>query len=152
MKTQYNGIEITYDEDKNIWLFELRGRSRNAGSLAAAKEAIDKVPAEKRAAFPRFDAYLHRYDGWKNVTVTSVAEERGYGGNPVFWVSCGNRRSKEQSTSLYPVNEHNMALLDKINAIDKEIERYEKQKTALLKQMQSATIPAEIATCVVFDD
>lgn len=148
MKTEYNGIEITYDEGRNEWLFELRGRSRKADSLTLAKEAIDKEPKEKRAqTFPRFEAYFKHYSGWQKVIVTSIAEDPYYrGSGKSFWIlGSGGKRSKESDSGLFPVNDHNTALLDAIHAKEKDIEVLEQQKSALYEKLQKATVPQEIA-------
>lgn len=143
MKTEYQGIEISYHEGKDVWQFELRGRSRQAETLSKAKEAIDKEPKEKRVAFPRFEAHLLAYNGWERVTVTSVAEERSYGVQ--FWTTKGKNgdRRKESQSSLYPVNAHNDAIVEKHKAKAAAIEKLEEEKRALLEKMQQAEIPAE---------
>ena len=144
MKTEYNGIEITYDEGRDKWLFDLRGRSRSADSLAKAKEAIDKEPKEKRVqTFPRFEAYLWAYNELRVVTVTSVAED-GYHQGATFWVVDGDRRKKERDYSLFPVNAHNTKLKDQIIAKEEEIEKINKQITKLRESLQKATVPGEI--------
>lgn len=143
MKTDYNGIEITYDEKDDRWKFELRGRSRSADTLSKAKEAIDKEPKEKRTqTFPRFQAYRWRYDGLTEVTVTSVAE--GYGGLH-FWVTEGDKRSKESANSLYPVNEYNTAIIGQIKAKADEIDRLSEEKRKLHEKLKKAELPKEIA-------
>ena len=145
MKTEHNGIEISYDENKNSWLFDLRGRSRSADSLAKAKEAIDKEPKEKRAqTFPRTEAYLWNYEGFKVVTVTSVAEEGYYGAGKSFWVNDGTKRKKERFSSLYPVNEHNTDLVDAIKAKDAERERISEQIESLKEKLKPIEVPKEI--------
>ncbi len=147
MKTEYNEIEISYDEGRDRWLFELRGRSRSADSLAKAKEAIDKEPAEKRQqTFPRFQAYFWRYDDLKVVTVTSIAEEASYGKSKVFWVmDKDNRRSKELQHSLFPVNEHNTKIIEAVKAKEAEVEKLQEDIRALRETLQQATVPAEVA-------
>ena len=145
MKTEYSGIEITYDEGRDNWLFVLRGRSRSAPSLAKAKEAIDKEPKEKRAqTFPRFEAYMWAYDGFKTVTVTSIADD-GYHNGMTFWVSdADGRRRKERDYSLFPVNDHNTAIKDNILAKDAEREALSEAIDALKGGLQKATAPEEI--------
>jgi hypothetical protein len=146
MKTEYNGIEITYDEDRNEWLFELRGRSRRADSLFKAKEAIDKEPKEKRTqTFPRFEAYLWSFSEMKVVTVTSLAEDGYYREGQTFWVvDKEGRRRKERNYSLFPVNDHNTALIGKIQAKDAERERIGKEIEGLKEKLQKASMPKEI--------
>ena len=144
MKTTYNDIEISYIEGSDTWEFELRGRSRSAPSLTKAKEAIDKVPAEKRAPFPKFDAYVLKYGGTAIVTVTSVAE-KDYSGKPQFWVSENGRRSKERAYSLFPVNEHNTALIKELKEIEEAKNKLDEKRSSIAKNLQEATVPAECA-------
>lgn len=146
MKTEYSGIEIAYDEDRNEWLFDLRGRSRKADSLAKAKEAIDKEPKEKRVqAFPRFEAYNFTYNRLEKVTVTSVAEDGYYGAGKCFWVTGPDgKRKKERASSLYPVNDHNTVVIEKIMVKKKEIETHEQQISVLNAGLQQAKVPDEI--------
>lgn len=147
MKTEYNGIEINYVEGTDDWHFELRGRSRKADSLAKAKEAIDKEPAEKRTqAFPRFQAHFYSYSQWQIVTVTSVAADGYYGAGTAFWCNeKDGKRRKERDSCLYPVNPHNDALVVAIKEKDKQIEKIEKEKSDLFEKLQKAAVPAEIA-------
>jgi hypothetical protein len=52
----YKGIEISYDERSDKWLYTLRGKDRSADILVNAKKAIDK-PAPKDAE--PFDRLTH---------------------------------------------------------------------------------------------
>lgn len=145
MKTEYEGIEISYVEGSNDWHFELRGRSRSAESLAKAKEAIDKQPKEKRTEFPRFQCYKQkRYgdSGFDVVTVTSIAD-KSYRGEQ-FWISNGKERSKESMTLLYPVNPHNTALVERIKEKEREAAELDKRITALKGKLQQAEIPESV--------
>lgn len=145
MKTEYNGIEIEYIEGTNDWHFELRGRRRKAESLVQAKAAIDKEPVEKRKqTFPVFDAYMLTFYGAETVTVTSLAENR-YSSEPEFWIKKRGDRRKERASHLYPVNAHNTALVEQIKAKDEEKSRIENERGELVRQLQEATVPAEIA-------
>lgn len=146
MKTEYSGIEISYVEGTNDWHFELRGRSRRAESLAKAREAIDKEPKEKRTqTFPKFDAYQWSYGGIKTVTVTSLADNNAYSGGVDFWTTGPEGRRKEHDYSLFPVNDHNTALVKKIQAKEAEKDAIDKAITELRKTLQKATVPAELS-------
>lgn len=147
MKTEYNGIEITYDETKNVWRFELRGRTRSAESLAKAKEAIDKEPADKRKQeFPRFDAYLCAYgDNFSVVTVTGIAESRGWSTEHEFWVKNANGdRSKQRFKSLFPVNDTNTAIVEEAKRISEEVAKLEERRRNVMSKLVSATVPKEL--------
>ena len=146
MKTVHNSIEISYNEEKDVWEFTLRGRSRSAQSLSKAKEAIDKEPPEKRTqTFPRFDAYIFTYGHEdKIVSVTSIADDP-YRATTYFWISSKDKsRSKEPASNLFPVNEHNTGVVAEIRRVRKEIDGLEKQKAAWHAKLQCATVPKEI--------
>lgn len=147
MKTTHSEIEINYNENDNRWHFELRGRNRSTDSLAKAKEAIDKEPAEKRKqTFPRFEAYLFKsYESSaKIVTVTSVADETGRG-RLQFWISEKNgSRSKEHASSLFPVNEKNTAIIAEIEQLSAEINALEEKKSEHQERLSPATLPKEL--------
>jgi hypothetical protein len=147
MKTEYSGIEISYDEGRDKWLFDLRGRSRSAESLAKAKEAIDKEPKEKRTqSFPRFEAYHWSYNNFGVVIVTSVADDAYYGQGKTFWVvEKDGKRKKERDYGLFPVNDHNTAIVNQILEKEKEAEKIAEKISNLRQELQKATVPAEIA-------
>jgi hypothetical protein len=149
METIYNEIKITYREAQDDWTFELRGRNRSAESLAKAKEAIDKTPAEKRKPFPRFEAYRLNYRGVERVTITSAAEER-YGRTApesvMFWISDKDgKRQQESARCLYPVNEHNDKVMIERGIVVKEIEALNVKLGEINGRLEMAKIPAEFA-------
>jgi hypothetical protein len=113
----YQGIEITYHEQDNLWVFELRGRERKVGSLAQAKEAIDKPAPEGKKKFERIAAYKQSYNGMIKGEITSLAE-RDYA-----WFSVDGKRTKEMVCSLYVANSDNAALIDAIATYEKERNR-----------------------------
>jgi len=145
MQTTHSGIEIEYDESKDVWRFDLRGRARSAATLSKAKEAIDKEPSEKRKqVFPRFEAYLVKLWETSVVTVTGLAEEN-YRSTTCFWVTTKEgKRSKEYANILFPVSDHNTAILAEIKKLDDQIEALEKAKAAQHTKLQCATIPKEL--------
>ena len=145
MKTEHEGIEITYNEHSNEWEFVLRGRSRSVESLSKAKEAIAKEPKEKRAPFPRFDAYYFTgWEGYKIVTVTSIAEDRYYKGT-TYWLNKGSGRAKEKDTSLFVINDHNKALIEQMSAKERQKKVLDSEISALRGQMQMIAAPEESA-------
>ncbi len=146
MKTTHNEIDISYNEEKDRWEFELRGRSRSAESLTKAKEAIDKELKEKRTqTFPRFAAYIKRSrNGFETVTVTSVADAN-YGGLHFWTDSQKNGRRKEPASILYPINDHNKAIVAEIVGVEKQIFALEKVKDGWTGKLQCATLPKDLA-------
>ena len=140
MKTVYNEIEISYVEDTNTWEFVLRGRQRSTNSLTAAKEAIDKVPAEKRAPFPKFEAYMCAYSTTpKTTTVTSYAG-KGYSGDE-FWVSTRGIRSKERADHLFQVNDHNTQVFSELAEIEKQKKTLDEKEKGIRARLQKVVLP-----------
>ena len=140
MKTEHNGVEITYIEGTDDWHFQLRGRSRAAASLAKAKEAIDKEPADKRKPFPRFEAYLLNYQWFVRVTVTSIAEDRWHPGT-TYWVMHGDQRRKEKDTNLYKISAVNEGLLCQIRDKEADQRRINDEVVALRRLMETVAVP-----------
>ena len=101
IKSVYSDIVIEYDEERNVWLFELRGRDRSAESLVKAKEAIDKAPAPNKKAFARTPAFRFTYNDVTKGAVTSIAGDSTYGGVSVWFVSNKGERSKESASKVY---------------------------------------------------
>lgn len=139
LKTQHNGIEITYNEKRNRWEFELRGHELSAATLALAKAAIDKPPPKDKPPFTRCKAYTeHTWsgDGFETVEVTSVAASQDW--EPTQYWICNSRaqRQKISRNDLYPVNEKNSALIAKILTLDNDLERLRGEREALKKKLQ----------------
>jgi hypothetical protein len=108
VKVVYNSVEITYIEGRNLWQFELRGRTRTAGSLNEAKVAIDKTPKAKRKPFERVEVIEcrnYKYAGdHKIVTVTSYAGKERYGDGHLFYTIDPNGDKSKQSASRLILN------------------------------------------------
>lgn len=139
IKVSYNGVEITYSEGENQWLFELRGRSRKAESLQKAKEAIDK-PVQQKAGteFKRCKAWLMRYGKWHKVDVTSYAGVSYRTDH--WWVSDGGERSK--AGCLYQDTPENAAIVEEFHKIDAELERLARLKAELCEKLTRLQPPA----------
>lgn len=116
--TEYAGITITYDESRNVWVFEKNGRERSSGSLALAREAIDKPDPVEKKPFARVKAWKRNHPGWHLVDVTSVIGDGGPQGS--YWIMDGKHRSKERGYSLYAHTAHNRDTIQKIQAIQAE--------------------------------
>lgn len=131
----HNKVEIAYDEKSNRWLFELRGRSRSAESLAKAKEYIDKPVTEKEeSTFKPVDIWVGARFGreFEKAKATSVAE-RSYDSD-YLWVvreEC-KTRSKERASECFPRDEANTRNVEKWLEL-------EKQKDALREQQEKIT-------------
>ena len=139
LKTQHNGIAIEYNEKRNVWVFELRGREREADTLLKAKEVIDKPEPKDKPPFTRVKAYTERsYDGsgFQTVDVTSVAFTHSWQ-ETEYWISTKNKqRQKVTAHSLYPVTPKNDELIAQIKSIDEQSAALGKQRSALKSKLE----------------
>lgn len=132
---EHNGITITYNERTDHWDFTLRGRERDAESLAKAKEAIDRpVKLTKDNTFERVTGWYFRYGSMVECTITSLSERR-WGGGPNLNISYKNEqgrldRGKVIPQDVFPRNEKNDAMAaewrkhaDHIKVIREEMEK-----------------------------
>lgn len=140
IKVTYGGVEITYAEFTNQWVFELRGRERKVESLKAAKEAIDKPEPAKKSPFKRTTAFIvnNAWDdaGFSKVEVTSVAVAAVYESHPYLWVVYPNGERKKVSSQIVIENTpENISHMKAWKVIDVEIDERENQQKILLEQM-----------------
>jgi hypothetical protein len=143
MSVVYAGITIVYTEADNLWRFELRGRDRSAGSLAKAKEFIDKEPTEKAEPFERVKAYLtSRFDGdYKPCEITAVAESRW--GSNFAWISIDGKRVKVNVGNLIPVTPENDSIIAQLVVMYAERTKLNKQIDKLGSSMKRYKVPSE---------
>lgn len=155
---EHGGITITYDERRNLFCFELRGRERTADSLAKAREAIDKPVKEKTKPFERFKAWWNgswasSSSGWKQVEVTSIAQG-AYGNDHEVWINIpGDEegrfrrispvRQKTRAESVFPCNEKNDALVAQMLEFHKQASAIQEQADKLVKGLKPYVIPKE---------
>lgn len=144
----HDGVKITYNESRNVWEFELRGRCRSAESLAKAKEAIDKPVPEKTKPFERFDAWFNSYGEWLRATVTSISESNSW--NQQVWISLPKtetnrkeRRLKTTPENLYPCGPKNDSILKKIQECDERSRIARKESEDLRLKMTVYELPPE---------
>ena len=145
IKLTHNGVEITYDEGRNLFCFELRSRARTADSLRAAKEAIDKPRPKEKKPFTRFKAWRSRPYSmeWEPVEVTSIAEAR-YGSATEAWITDKKgSREKTGAYSLFPCNEQNNELIASMLEVQKKIDTLTKEFAALKEKLKAYEIPKE---------
>lgn len=147
MKVMYEGIEITYNEPKDIWQFELRGRERSAESLAKAKEAINKPVADKASsAFKRTPAYAtsgYRWDSSFTVgEVTSIADV-SYGTQYVWFVSQSGKRAKVRHDCTCLATPQNSALITSIESLIAECKALDSKGRALYEKLAKIPLPKE---------
>lgn len=156
MKTVYDGVDVIYNESKDRWEFELRGRERHASTLGLAKKAID-APATEKNTFTRFKAYMEpQYSYGRErgeydlVEVTSEAQrDTSYSGRE-FWVqdaeAVGKRERNRRKVAGYklkaftPVNATRIAAMKSHGA---EIIKLQKAMGELENQLDKADLPAE---------
>jgi len=79
IKTEYRGIEITYNEFSNHWICELtRGTATNKESLAECKKKIDEWFKKQNVKTPVISIYDNKWNklGFgETATVTSITED-----------------------------------------------------------------------------
>lgn len=131
----HNGIEITYNEDTNWFHFTLRGRDRKCQTLRAARDLIDKPEKDEKPPFKPVKAWHYgHYEGFKPVTVTSVAEERY--GSIYFWTKDEHgSRSKEAASYIYASNPKNDRLIEVIKKAEDEKSKLEKQIAKIMDKL-----------------
>jgi len=135
--TTYHGVEITYDEHGNKWIFEKGGKERSSATLATAKEAIDK-PEPKENNFKRTQVwYKSGYDPEKLVDVTAMCETKSYDGSPEFWIMDGKRRSKQGGRNLYSVTPENNAIFTEITKLKEAEDSIRKRIAAEEKKLKN---------------
>ena len=140
----HSGIEITYDENNNVWKFELRGRERKAESLVKAKEAIDKPePISKKkfepiAGFMLSGPYNKEFE---DVSVTSIVE-RGFGLGTYVWVSKNGSRSKERLRNVYQDSPENRQTLSELLDIINQMTKLEEIKDKKIQSLKPVDISA----------
>jgi len=148
---QYDGVDISYDEYSNQWVFELRGRECKTDSLKAAKEAIDKPDPVKKKEFKRIPAYVRReidYSGVRKfvpVDITSVAEQKAYCDTPQFWVvSSDGKRAVESSLRVYQDTPENVARMKAYEAADAHVGSLQKSLVKDMQKIQTVEVPDNI--------
>ena len=147
MKTTHNGIEITYDENRNVWTFELRGRERSAVSLVAAKAAIDAPPPKEKKPFQRIEAWvLYQYGSAEpqRVTITSIAEGPSWRTGHEVWITDNKKaRQKVSASSVYPVGEHNDARVSEYIDLGLRIEQLQEEREKVHAKLTAYRVPSE---------
>lgn len=128
IKETYKGVEITYKELSNEWLFQLGDFERKAPSLALAKKAIDKKPKFKRIPVWTTGRYgMELSEG----ELTSVCPDGRYG-----WVVFPDKsRSQINLSAVWPRNPANDMRAKQYAEKAAEVERLTKENEILLNCM-----------------
>lgn len=143
VKTEWDGIEITYDEKRNLWCFELRGRARTAESLEKAKTAIE-APIKEKKTFERIKAWRKKsWEGYKEIEITSIGEPARYGGGAQVWTTDGKNRSLESVTSVFPRNAKNDKIVEEFRVLDKQAEELRDRIDKLQQKLEPYEVPKE---------
>lgn len=146
VKVIHDEIEIVYIEGDNKWEFVLRGRTRRVDSLAMARDAINKVPAEKKTPFVRLDCFLidnYSDDGRRIVTVTSYAGKSKWNG-PEWWILNNGKREKVGQSCLVLNNDHNQALFSELDSIAKQVEVLGSKRGLLRLELKRLSADSEV--------
>lgn len=130
---------ITYDEDRNVWTFTLRGRDRSAESLTKAREIIDKPEPKEKKPFEKIKAWYMTYQSDpERVEITGIAES-GWRGDGWVWIKTESGRRSKESTErkIYPSNTKNDALIGEIIAKRKSIAALDDECEKLTRKLES---------------
>jgi len=141
---RHEDIDITYDQEKNVWRLPLRGRERSFESLAKAKEAINRpAPEGKKSGFAPTQAWLQQgaYDGssWCPTTITAIAEISC--GTQRVWATFPGGRRKMRLSDLYLTSTANNALIEKMSELTKQIEALEDTRREMANKMERFVLP-----------
>lgn len=146
LQKTYNGVVISYDENLDQWVFELRDRERRVNTLSDAKTAIDKVPSPAKAKMEPIPAFQR---DWSNVTthgnITSFAADTDYAGRltEAWFVSANGKRSKERLNNLFLANDSNLALLDQIKLQTIVVDKAKQELRNLVSKLVSVKGPKD---------
>jgi hypothetical protein len=147
IKTVYNGIEISYNENRDLWEFELRGRDRTADSLVKAKEFIDKPVVDSKKSFEKIEAFwVGNWHGKyaEKVIVTSRGEDSIWDG-PEFWIQGSEGRKKVAAGGLLKINANNIGLINEYTSNESIIKSLNKRNGEIEKSYERIDLPKEEA-------
>ena len=149
LTVMYQDIPIEYSEDRNQWVFTIRGRERWADSLKAAREAIDKPAPKDKKPFTPIVVWKDGGLRWSNnagfvqIKITSLAES-DYAGRPNVWLSDGKDRRKESIASLYADCPHNTTKIQQIHALRAEVAAIKKNIGELIEGLTPVVLPKDV--------
>ena len=132
----YKGIEISYDENNEVYSCDIADYVSKRQSLKVLKSIIDKhIKAED--SFEPVKAYMFKYDTPQVITIVSRIDDTGYG--KVVWIKDEKgKRTKERIDEIYLWCAENEKIFKAIDTIEKQITELSKQKnsieTNLIKQ------------------
>lgn len=125
--TEYRGIKITYNEDKENWGADVAGDAWEKQTLKECKKKIDDW-FKKESNFQRFDVY---YMGWgttpKIATVTSLTD------NNEAWITSESGRNKVTVKYLYSICDANTEIVKKFNDLENQLKQISNDQKELLK-------------------
>lgn len=135
---QHLDVEVFYDEDSNLWRFELNGRMRSKDSLLGAKTSIESfIPQDKRVKMSKVkfkpfeilklnwgNSYRSNMEDVKINTVAFLGVEESRLGSEVFdqaKVSSSSGTEKlgidnSKQETLYYKNDNNVKLVEQFNS------------------------------------
>lgn len=113
-------------------------------TLDEAKTEI-KSRQQKRDKAPKFDVWFRKGASWSRAGNWVQGQTTGHhvsnnGEVIVTFTEDGHaRRENHYDHAVYPVNEHNDKLIEKIRALDAQIEKLEADRSDLKEQLQDAS-------------
>ena len=132
LTTVYKKVEITFDEDTELWTTKEHGCDL---SLKAMKRKID-AHIKKEKGFGKIQVYIN--NGWNRdhyalVTITSINEQGE------VWIKHnddGRREKKYAHQEFYENTDFNRDIFQKLDELIKEQQRISKEKDELKSQLQ----------------
>ena len=114
--TEYKGYEIHFNMYSNNWQIKDAKHEISNISLQAVKDYIDKL---EKKGFQRFQAYTYKHDGFEEVTVTSIDDEKR------FWVSGAS--GKQLMKTVYKTGTDNLTRFESIKSNQNKIQELQKE-------------------------
>ena len=117
--TEYKGHKIAFNLFCEEWrLTDSHDVSKK--SLQAVKDYIDKL---EKKSFQRFQAYSYKHDGFEEVTVTSIDDEKR------FWISGSSGRMLMKT--VYKIGLDNITRFESIKSNQDKIQELQKEIRAV---------------------
>ena len=126
--TEYKGHKIAFNQYCEEWrLTDSHEVSKK--SLQAVKDYIDKL---EKKGFQRFQAYVYNYDGFKEVTVTSIDDEKR------FWVS--GLSSRQLMKTVYKTGTDNLTRFESIKRNQNKIQELQKEIREIEETLEKVVV------------
>ena len=127
--TEHKGYEIIFNIPSNKWLIKDAKHEISNISLQAVKDYIDKL---EKKSFQRFQAYTYKHDGFEEVTVTSIDDEKR------FWTSGSSGRMLMKT--VYTTVLNNRIRFESIKSNQNKIQELQKEIRAIEDTLEKVVV------------